>query len=518
MASLNTSARELVLKIVYYGPGLGGKTTSLQSLHDSAPPERRGTLVALATPVDRTLYFDFLPLRLPPLRGLSVRLQLFTVPGQVYFNATRRLVLSGSDGIVFVADSQLDRVDSNMESLENLRENLAEHGRDLATMPHVFAWNKRDLDGLMPIDDLERALNRHGAASFGTVATKGTGVDQVLEKITALVTTAYEAQLPASPSSLIQSPGLISLSPARMTLRGANGEEEIISSVFADRPPPSLATSLTSGEAEQVVTSSSLMTPSEGTFLADLDRLEASASRPPPEEPEELESVVGHEWDKHLTPPPPESAAETRRATPEDLAAAAIGAGVRRGSTAPAPAMTAATPVPLTFAPLFAPTERPLVEQIEASIAHGAYADALGMCEAALSRLMGAIASLASGDNGPSAPNDPAIPLLIGLDGRRYLAFRALARRARQIGDVGVRDVLESYAFLLDAKVAAGQWDALRGALGATSAAPPAPRPSTAPPALPPLPRGSITPPSTGERAASASSSLATGRRHEGEA
>src|SRR3954464_11997599 len=119
MASVNPLSRGLVFKIVYSGRGLGGKRTTLEHIHATAPPERRGKLVSLATPVDRTLYFDFLPLRLPPLRGLSVRLQLFTVPGQVYFNATRRLVLSGSDGIVFVADSQVDRLDSNMESLEN---------------------------------------------------------------------------------------------------------------------------------------------------------------------------------------------------------------------------------------------------------------------------------------------------------------------------------------------------------------------------------------------------------------
>jgi hypothetical protein len=329
----------------------------------------------------------------------------------------------------------------------------------------------------------------------------------VLEKITSLVTTAYEAQLPASPASLGHAPGLISLSPARMTLRGPNGEEEIVTSVANAQPPPSLASSLKAGEADQVVTSSSLMTPSEGTFLADLDRLEASASQPRVEE-EELESVVGRDWEKEIPDEAPESAAETRRANAADLAAAVRGIGARRSSTSPAPPIPAVaaqapagTPVPLTFAPLFAPTERPLVEQIEASIAHGAYADALGMCEAALSRLMASIASLASGDNAPTAANDPAIPLLIGLDGRRYLAFRALARRARQVGDVGVRDVLESYAFLLDAKVAAGQWDALRGALGATSGAPPAPRPSAPPSALPPLPRGSITPPTSSERA-----------------
>src|SRR5512138_1290885 len=137
MPVVNPLARELVFKVVYYGPGLGGKTTTLQHIHATAKPELRGKLVSLATPVDRTLYFDFLPVRLPPVRGMNVRLQLFTVPGQVYFNATRKLVLTGADGIVFVADSQLVRADANLESLENLRENLVEQGRDLARLPLV---------------------------------------------------------------------------------------------------------------------------------------------------------------------------------------------------------------------------------------------------------------------------------------------------------------------------------------------------------------------------------------------
>jgi signal recognition particle receptor subunit beta len=504
VASLNTAARELVLKIVYYGPGLGGKTTSLQALHDSAPPERRGKLVSLATPVDRTLYFDFLPLRLPPLRGLSVRLQLFTVPGQVYFNATRRLVLSGADGIVFVADSQTERLDANLESLENLRENLAEHGRDLAQLPHVFTWNKRDLDEVVPIDELDKLLNRHGAAAYGTVAIKGTGVDQALEKITELVTKAYESQIPSSSSPMMQAPGLISLSPARMTLRGANGEEEIITS--ASDPPP-----LSQREVQEVVTSSTLLKPSEGTFLADVDRLEKSSRRDPTDE---KESVADEDWDSESGPT---SEVETRRATASDMPKPSV---TRRSSAVPPPAVAQIVmrpaaapsdesavaraeeeeaPSQLSFAPLFAPMERALIEQIEASIVHGAYADAVGMCEAALHRLLTAIASLvgAGMPGGPvPAASDASLPLLVGLDGRRFLTFRAMARRARQIGDVGVRDVLECYAFLLEAKLAVAQWDALRNAMGASSAAPPPPRPSGPPPApIPPLPRGSVPPP-----------------------
>src|SRR5258708_4564617 len=145
MASVNAQTRELVFKIVYCGPGLSGKTTTLQHIHATVRPEHRGKMVSLATPVDRTLYFDFLPIRLPRVREMSVRMQLFTVPGQVYYNATRKLVLTGVDGIVFVSDSQATRTDANLEAFENLRENLHEHGRTLADFPHVIQHNKRDL-------------------------------------------------------------------------------------------------------------------------------------------------------------------------------------------------------------------------------------------------------------------------------------------------------------------------------------------------------------------------------------
>src|SRR5258706_5123765 len=168
MASVNALTRELVFKIVYYGPGLSGKTTTLQHIHATVRPEHRGKLISLATPVDRTLYFDFLPVRLPSVRGMSVRLQLFTVPGQVYFNATRKLVLTGADGIVFVSDSQIVRADANLESLENLRENLADQGRELARLPLVFQHNKRDLPDLLPVEELDSMLNPFSAPSIPT--------------------------------------------------------------------------------------------------------------------------------------------------------------------------------------------------------------------------------------------------------------------------------------------------------------------------------------------------------------
>lgn len=186
MAQVNPLTRELLIKLVYYGPGLGGKTTSLQRIHGSSPPETRGQIVSLATPVDRTLYFDFLPLRLPPLKNMHVRLQLFTVPGQVYFNATRKLVLTGADGVAFVADSQRERHDANLESLENLRQNLAEQGRSLDDMPFVLQYNKRDLPTALPLDALDRSLNPRAVPSFATCATTGEGVIDALDALVQL--------------------------------------------------------------------------------------------------------------------------------------------------------------------------------------------------------------------------------------------------------------------------------------------------------------------------------------------
>lgn len=198
MASINRPKRELVFKLVFYGPGLGGKTTTLQHVHAATKPESRGTMVSLATDTDRTLYFDFLPIKLMKLGDLTVKLQLYTVPGQVYYAATRKLVLNGADGVVFVADSQSARMDANAESLEDLNSNLAEQGRQLSRLPHAFQWNKRDLPDAVATEELDRRLNLFGAPAVGTVATDGTGVFDVLERVTKLVVEGYRAELPAS--------------------------------------------------------------------------------------------------------------------------------------------------------------------------------------------------------------------------------------------------------------------------------------------------------------------------------
>jgi signal recognition particle receptor subunit beta len=196
VSTVNPIARELSAKIVYYGPGLSGKTTSLQGIHASVRPETRGQLVSLATEGDRTLFFDFLPLKIEQVRGLTLRLQLYTVPGQVFYDATRKLVLNGADGVVFVADSQPLARDSNAEAMANLETNLAELGIDLATFPHVLQYNKRDLPGVLPPAELRHLLNRRGAPEFETVASRGEGLLAALKEITRLVVKDLKARQP----------------------------------------------------------------------------------------------------------------------------------------------------------------------------------------------------------------------------------------------------------------------------------------------------------------------------------
>lgn len=169
MSSINFATKEISVKIVFYGPGLCGKTTTLQSIYQAIKPERRPQMVSLATDVDRTIYFDFLPVNAYKIGDFIVRLQLYTVPGQVFYNSTRKLVLNGVDGVVFVADSQAAALDDNKESLMNLAENLRELGMSIERVPYVLQYNKRDLPNVMSVEELNKELNQAGAPSFSTV-------------------------------------------------------------------------------------------------------------------------------------------------------------------------------------------------------------------------------------------------------------------------------------------------------------------------------------------------------------
>ncbi|MBR9990528.1 MAG: GTPase domain-containing protein [Gemmatimonadetes bacterium] len=187
MSLVNYSTREITCKIVYYGPGRSGKTSNLQYVHGYVPEERKGPMVSLATETDRTLFFDFLPLDLGTISGFRTRMQLYTVPGQVYYNATRRLVLRGADGVVFIADSQPEQWDENIESLRNLHENLLEEDIDLKTFPMVIQYNKRDLPGVLPIAQRDDTLNFRGVPAFPAAAVTGEGVFDTLKAASKLV-------------------------------------------------------------------------------------------------------------------------------------------------------------------------------------------------------------------------------------------------------------------------------------------------------------------------------------------
>ena len=189
MSLVNYASREITCKIVYYGPGRSGKTTNLHYVYGQVPDERKGKMVSLATQTDRTLFFDFLPLDLGTISGFTTRLQLYTVPGQVYYQATRKLVLQGADGVVFVADSQARQLDENIESLQDLHANLGNHGMDPRTVPLVLQYNKQDLprDMIMSVDEMDDALNFRGVPRFAADALHGIGVFETLRGIAELV-------------------------------------------------------------------------------------------------------------------------------------------------------------------------------------------------------------------------------------------------------------------------------------------------------------------------------------------
>jgi signal recognition particle receptor subunit beta len=192
MSFINYLSREINCKIVYYGPGLCGKTTNLQYIYTKTNPEAKGKMISLATETERTLFFDFLPLALGEIRGFKTRFHLYTVPGQVFYDASRKLILKGVDGVVFVADSQIARMEANVESLENLRTNLAEQGYSLDKLPYVIQYNKRDMPGIAPVEELRAMLNPTGVPDFEGIASSGQGVFDTLKAVAKLVLSALK--------------------------------------------------------------------------------------------------------------------------------------------------------------------------------------------------------------------------------------------------------------------------------------------------------------------------------------
>ena len=393
MASVNPHTRELVFKLVFYGPGLGGKTTTLQYIYAATKSEYRGKMVSLATPTDRTLYFDFLPIRVPRVRGMAVRLQLFTVPGQVYYAATRKLVLSGADGVVFVADSQRGREEVNQEALDDLHANLAEHNRKLDEVPHTFHWNKRDLAEVLPTEELDRRFNKLEAPSLGTVATKGEGVFEGLERITRLVLKSYEQ----NPQVKIEASS------------GGKFPEEGIAQALRDLEtqsfdsPTKLSHSLQSPIPPAVETAPSMPVPSP---------------RAPEVKEKPSSSPTGSrsgQWQKVVLPD---------------------------GTTAEERV--------LSFAELWPDQDRESVRQAESMLAARDAVNAILACDVLVTRVLASAAGLVGTLD---APRDPAVvALLLGLDGARYMIFRSLVRAARHRETVSMREALECFAFALEAR------------------------------------------------------------------
>lgn len=424
MPVVNPLARELVFKIVYYGPGLGGKTTTLQYIHATTKAEHRGKMVSLATPVDRTLYFDFLPIRLPEVRNMGVRLQLFTVPGQVYYNATRRLVLTGADGIVFVADSQNGRLDANLESLANLNDNLREQGKSLADVPHVIVYNKRDLYDIASIEELERQLDKHGAPSFATCASTGEGVYETLDAIARAVLEDFERRNPTGEAGSTRD---LEVPEGGLTqaLRDLEEESQVASGLAEPAKNPNIDTSPLG-----------LDEPSAEPAGEEAARAISVPSRPSPQPSQaEAEPVAMHETT-------PTSSGTSWKSS----------AGVERTPTPPSPTRTFGQARGVSFRSLWPESETEQVDRLELAVVEERYSVAVEAADELVSR---ALAAAAAGlGNISGVPRDASVvALLMGLDGRRYLEFRVLVRDCRNGEAVSLAQALAAYSFAVEARL-----------------------------------------------------------------
>ena len=227
MVQINFAQKSVTVKIVYYGPGMSGKTTNLEIVHQRAPEPNKGELTSISTDGDRTLFFDFMPLDLGTVAGMRTQFQIYTVPGQVYYNSTRKLVLQGVDGVIFIADSSASMLQENLESLANLEENLREYGKDIDELPMVIQYNKRDLPDAMSVEELDEHLNQRGAPSFEAIASSGQGVFPTLKALAARVLDSIHEQTGASSGArpVAQSPSPAPSRPIQATAQPAASAE-----------------------------------------------------------------------------------------------------------------------------------------------------------------------------------------------------------------------------------------------------------------------------------------------------
>lgn len=484
MAQVNPLTRELLVKLVYYGPGLGGKTTSLQRIHQASPAETRGQIVSLATPVDRTLYFDFLPLRAASVRGHHVRLQLFTVPGQVYFNATRKLVLTGADGVVFVADSQRERHDANLESLENLAANLETHGRSIDEIPLVFQYNKRDLPNVMDIEELDEALNPHGAPAFGTCAADGEGVIQALDALVQAVMDDLESRqlLGADPKPLVDPefhraeealeheigrasaevwrvddergyptdppprPGFATTydtSDTRYDFEDLDEPGDVLQAVSA--PAPASVAASTSSTAPAPFSSPSGR-PASGFSSRPVSGL---SSRPAPASDSSWDDF-DDEVDTGASGVADDAAAP--RVSRVAFARDAKTVAPPRLLSEPPPAPTAVEQGPLpgggpSWAPLFG-GEAAGVRLVELDLSEGRIAEALARLDGLVQRALRDVADLL--ELPESGRQAVLVASLLGIDATRWLRFKAICARGRALVPVAGTEALSALALLIE--------------------------------------------------------------------
>jgi signal recognition particle receptor subunit beta len=464
MPVVNPLARELVFKVVYYGPGLGGKTTTLQHIHGATRAEHRGKMVSLATPVDRTLYFDFLPIRVPNVRGMGVRLQLFTVPGQVYYNATRKLVLTGADAVVFVADSQRARLDADLESMENLRDNLREHGRSLDELPFALAYNKRDLDDVVSIEDLEQRLNPGQAPSFATCAMRGDGVFETLDRVARMVLDDFEQRMPESRSALaMESFGFAEggLIDALRVARGA--PSEVPSSDNGAAASPSIR------PPEDTPRRSSL-TPAAAALQEEALLAAVSGEVAAHEVPQVARAVAGEPALRRVsTPPPAMGSLSSVAVRPPSLRPPSLRPPSLRPPSMRPPGLPDLRPVSvlppappaasapaheaaarsvnghgLSFLAVWPEEDRALAREVEVSLARG---DAAAAVLGAGSLVRRSLERMSHPEEGEGVT---LTVLALGIDGARYLWLRRSIAEARSGTALSREEALLAYVFALD--------------------------------------------------------------------
>lgn len=459
MSHINPLAREISAKIVYYGPGLSGKTTSLKYLYSVIRPERRGELVTLATEGDRTLFFDFLPISIERVQEMPVRLQLYTVPGQVFYSSTRKLVLNGADGVVFVADSQEAARESNLQSLQDMMDNLTELGHDLATFPHVLQFNKRDLTQLMSVAQLNAELNRHNAPALETCAAKGTGILNALREITQAVVRDLKRRQP-QPRKTLTMPvigegtdtfeGGLAARLSQVVAEGAGGPASTLPG--PSLPPPSAAVPPPSIPP----LGSMSPTPAHGVPVA-----QTTASHPPQPSGAPAHFTAPAAPVSHARAPTPAHATLPVGSRPA-LDPLAIPPPTMPFMEAPPPAAGPPSPStshssskpptsgpaaggPLSFAALWPVEAQKAALTVEQLLREGAWGSALRSCAAALAALLESIPGV-TGSDGPMTK-----AALLGLDGREYLRFCRMASAP----DAAITqvDALFAYHMLISARM-----------------------------------------------------------------